>query len=85
LHQRRLFGSQTCSYDEGVEIVPKPYLVTDRIDPYVDVERERIASQLRADGVEDLGLITVTGPRRGQNAGGDSFTTDGRAHVVVLH
>ena len=72
----------TCSYDEGVKIVPKPYLLTHRIDPRVDVEREMIASQLRTAGAQDLALVTVTGPRRGTNAGGDAFTTDGRAHVM---
>jgi membrane-associated phospholipid phosphatase len=72
----------TCSYDEGVELVAKPYLITHRIDPRVDVERELIASQLRTAGAQDLALITVTGPRRGTNAGGDAFTTDGRAHIM---
>ncbi len=74
----------TCSYDEGVKFVRKPYLVTHRIDPRIDVEREMIASQLRDAGAQDYGLVTVTGPRRGSNAGGDAFVTDGRAHVVLF-
>jgi membrane-associated phospholipid phosphatase len=74
----------TCSYDEGVKFVAKPYLVTHRIDPRVDLERDTIASQLRAAGTADLGLVTVTGPRHGHNAGGDAFVTDGRAHVLVF-
>ena len=74
----------TCSYDEGVKFVWKPYLVTHRIDPRIDVERDLIASELRAAGAQDLGLVNVTGPRRGSNAGGDAFVTDGQAHVIVF-
>ncbi len=74
----------TCSYDMGIEFVPKPYLITHRIDPNVDSERELIATQLRAAGARDVAFVPVTGPRRGRNAGGDSFYTDGRAHVLLL-
>lgn len=72
----------TCSYDMGVKFVAKPYLVTHRIDPRVDIEREYIANGLRAAGAHEVGVITVTGPQRGKNAGGDAFFTDGRAHVI---
>jgi hypothetical protein len=74
----------TCSYDEGVKLVPKPYLLTHRIDPRVDDERELIASELREAGAQDVALVTVTGPRHGTNAGGDAFVTDGRAHVMIF-
>jgi LssY C-terminus len=74
----------TCSYDKGIEFVPKPYLLTHRIDPDVDRERELIDAQLRGAGARDVGLILVTGARHGRNAGGDTFFTDGRAHVVLL-
>jgi membrane-associated phospholipid phosphatase len=74
----------TCSYDEGIEIVAKPYVLTHRIDPQVDRERELIDAQLRAAGVSELAFVVVTGPRRGRNAGGDPFFTDGRAHVLVF-
>ncbi|GAC1432735.1 MAG: hypothetical protein NVSMB68_05190 [Thermoanaerobaculia bacterium] len=74
----------TCSYDMGIEFVAKPYLLTHRIDPNVDHEREFIAATLRSAGAADLSMITVTGPRRGTNAGGDAFSTDGRAHVMHL-
>lgn len=74
----------TCSYDMGVEFVPKPYLITHRIDPNVDRERELIAAQLRAAGARDIAFVPVTGPQRGRNAGGDDFYTDGRAHVLLL-
>ena len=74
----------TCSYDLGIEFVAKPYLLTHRIDPEIDNEREYIASQLRGSGAADVGLVTVTGPRRGKNAGGDAFRTDGRAHIMLV-
>ncbi len=74
----------TCSYDEGVEIVPKPYIVTHRIDPNVDKERELIDQQLRGAGARELAFIVVTGASRGRNAGGDDFFTDGRAHVLLM-
>jgi membrane-associated phospholipid phosphatase len=76
-----LWGA-TCSYDMGIEFVPKPYLLTHRIDPQVDHEREFVAQTLRSAGAADLRMITITGPRRGKNAGGDAFITDGRAHVM---
>jgi len=74
----------TCSYDMGIEFVPKPYLITHRIDPDVDRERELIATQLRGAGAREVAFVPVTGPQRGRNAGGDSFFTDGRAHVLLL-
>lgn len=72
----------TCSYDMGVKFVAKPYLVTHRIDPQVDHEREFVAQTLRSAGAKDIDFITVTGPARGKNAGGDAFSTDGRAYVL---
>ena len=74
----------TCSYDAGIELVFKPYLITHKIDPDVDREREMIAAELRSVGARDLAFVPVTGPRRGRNAGGDSFFTDGRAHLLTL-
>ena len=76
-----LWGA-TCSYDMGIEFVPKPYLLTHRIDPQIDHEREFVAQTLRGAGAAELGLIVITGPRRGRNAGGDAFVTDGRAHLM---
>jgi len=74
----------TCSYDLGIEFVAKPYLLTHRIDPNIDHEREYIASGLRGSGATDAAVVTVTGARHGKNAGGDAFTTDGRAHIMLL-
>ncbi len=84
LDPRTPVWAATCSYDEGIEIVLKPYLLTHRIDPDVDRERELIDAQLRGAGDRDVGFVVVTGPHRGRNAGGDAFFTDGRAHVLLL-
>ena len=74
----------TCSYDMGIKFVAKPYLLTHRIDPRIDIEREFVAATLRTAGARDIATVVVTGPRNGRNAGGDSFTTDGRAHVMLI-
>lgn len=74
----------TCSYDRGIEFVAKPYLLTHQIDPRIDAEREFVATTLRAAGAQDLAMVAVTGPRAGRNAGGDSFVTDGGAHIMQL-
>ena len=68
----------TASYDAAVKLVAKPYLLTHRIDPRVDRERDLIASDLQRAGARELAVVTVTGPTQGHNAGGDNFTTDGR-------
>jgi membrane-associated phospholipid phosphatase len=72
----------TSSYDAGVELVPKPYLITHRIDPEIDRERTTIENDLLAAGAKEVGRIVVTGPRQGKNAGGDRFRTDGQACVI---
>jgi len=74
----------TSSYDAGVKLVAKPYLVTHRIDPQIDRERELIAGDLLTAGARPLARVTVTGPTRGKNAGEDSFVTDGVARVLAL-
>jgi LssY C-terminus/PAP2 superfamily len=74
----------TSSYDAGVKLVAKPYLVTHRIDPEIDRERATIEHDLLAAGAKELGRVVVTGPIRGKNAGGDSFRTDGQALVIEL-
>jgi membrane-associated phospholipid phosphatase len=74
----------TASYDAAVKLVAKPYLLTHRIDPRIDRERDLIASDLQRAGARELAVVTVTGPTQGHNAGGDNFTTDGRAHLLVV-
>jgi membrane-associated phospholipid phosphatase len=74
----------TASYDAAVKLVAKPYLLTHRIDPRVDLERDLIAGDLRRAGARELAVLTVTGPVRGHNAGGDSFVTEGRARLLVV-
>jgi undecaprenyl-diphosphatase len=74
----------TSSYDAGVKFVPKPYLITHRIDPEIDRERATIEHDLLGAGAKELGRVVVTGPNRGKNAGGDSFRTDGEALVIEV-
>jgi membrane-associated phospholipid phosphatase len=74
----------TASYDAAVKLVAKPYLLTHRIDPRVDAERDLIAADLERAGARQLAVLTITGPTRGRNAGGDSFFTDGRARLLVV-
>jgi hypothetical protein len=65
-------------------MVFKPYLLTHRIDPQVDRERDLIAEDLKRSGARQVAVLTVTGPIRGHNAGGDSFVTEGRARLLLL-
>jgi membrane-associated phospholipid phosphatase len=74
----------TASYDEGVKLVAEPYLLTHRIDPRVDRERDLVAADLERAGARRLALLPVSGPTRGHNAAGDSFVTDGRAHLLAV-
>lgn len=74
----------TASYDAAVKLVARPYLLTHRIDPLVDRERDLIAADLERAGARELAVLTVTGPTRGHNAGGDSFVTEGRARLLVV-
>jgi membrane-associated phospholipid phosphatase len=74
----------TSSYDAGVKLVAKPYLITHRIDPEIDRERAMIEHDLLAAGARELGRIMVTGPASGKNAGGDDFRTDGQALVIEV-
>jgi membrane-associated phospholipid phosphatase len=74
----------TSSYDAGVKLVAKPYLLTHRIDPQIDRERDLIATDLARAGARELAMVTVTGPIHGRNAGDDRFVTDGRARVLAL-
>jgi membrane-associated phospholipid phosphatase len=74
----------TASYDAAVKLVAKPYLLTHRIDPRVDLERDLIAGDLQRAGARELAVLPVTGPTSGHNAGGDSFVTEGRARLLMV-
>jgi hypothetical protein len=60
------------------------HLPTHRIDPNIDAERALIVTDLTRAGAKELGSTTVVGPLRGSNAGGDTFTTDGRAVILAV-
>lgn len=74
----------TASYDAGIKLIAEPYLLTHRIDPHVDLERDLIARDLRAAGARQLAVLPVTAPSSGHNAAGDTFVTDGRAYLFAI-
>ncbi|HVT61150.1 MAG TPA: LssY C-terminal domain-containing protein [Thermoanaerobaculia bacterium] len=75
----------TASYDAGVKLVREPYLITHRIDPRVDMERDYIARDLLRAGAQEIAVLQITqGPTEGRNAAGDPFQTDGRAYAFVV-
>lgn len=96
-HHTRLWPTQYClvpdcrrvwvataSFDVGMELSPRLYLPTHRIDPALDNERTLIADELMKAGATREGIVTVSPPQHGKNAGGDPFWTDGRAVVLVM-
>lgn len=70
----------TASFDTGLR-----YLVTHRIDPDIDKEREFIKNDLsKTDFIKEIQKIQLVVALTGSNAGGDAFYTDGQAYVIVL-
>jgi membrane-associated phospholipid phosphatase len=74
----------TASYDAGIKFIAEPYLLTHRIDPHVDVERDLISRDLRQAGARQLTVLPVTAPSSGHNAAGDTFVTDGHAYLLDI-
>lgn len=74
----------SASFDVGLELSERLYIPTHRIDPEVDIERTLIVADLTKSGAAREGLVVVSPPVRGKNAGGDPFWTDGQAVVLVL-
>jgi hypothetical protein len=54
----------TASYDAGIKLVAKPYLLTHRIDPQVDHERDFIAGELARGGAHPLIIPSYPLPSR---------------------
>ncbi len=70
----------TASLDTGIK-----WLITHRIDPNIDAERELVFSTLTKAGVVSGSQEFQSVPAQlGKNFGGDEFFTDGRAHVITL-
>jgi hypothetical protein len=77
-------GSATL--DTRVELSRRTGLITHRIGPAVDLERDKLLEDLRRAGeVERLAWIDGFQEKlRGRNGGGDRYYTDGRLAVGVL-
>ena len=70
----------TASFDDGMR-----YLVTHKIRPEIDVERDYIIEQLLAtQSVSEAKEIKLVEPQMGQNQSQDVFFTDGKAYIIWL-
>ncbi len=79
------FGSRpvwvaTASFDEEIR-----YLITHKIDPNIDAERDFIKTELEGTkSVDALRQIQLVQPLRGKNQIGYEFFTDGKAYIMAL-
>jgi hypothetical protein len=73
--------------DVGVEVNPFKGRFTHRINPAIDVERDRIVKELEATGCGELvRYVDVAGAvTEGRNAKGQRFVTDARSAVILVH
>ncbi len=70
-------------FDRGVRF--RSLLPELDLDPYIDIERDRVERELRAAGVvESVETFRIVGERSGRNASGQPFVTDGLALLIVL-
>lgn len=70
----------TASLDSGLK-----WGITHKIDPAIDVERERLFADLEsAQIVKDYQKVAFVPPTLGQNFTGDAFFTDGQTYIIVL-
>jgi len=69
----------TASFDSGIK-----WLVTHKISPDIDTERELLFADLQNAGFVTTGsLETFVAPVLGENFSGDAFFTDGKIYLVV--
>jgi len=68
----------TASFDDGIK-----WLVTHRVSPDLDTERELLISDLKAVGATAEKMPFVT-PELGRTAAGDFFFTDGYLYLISL-
>jgi len=70
----------TASFDSGIK-----WLVTHKISPDIDTERELLFADLQTTGlVAASSKESFVAPVLGQNFSGDQFFTDGKIYVLVL-
>jgi len=74
------------THDIGIHFSPTGRTFTHKIDGRIDLEREKVAADLRFTGrIESLSYVErPDAPRWLSNATGDTLTTDGRIAVMVL-
>lgn len=70
------------SYDEGFKITLRSTLVTHKIGPNLDTEREFVVNSLADQGVRFSHWLNGSAPKQAQNAFGDNYHTDGRLAVL---
>jgi len=70
----------TASFDSGIK-----WLVTHKISPDIDTERESLFSDLQNAGlVATSSKETFVAPALGKNFSGDQFFTDGKMYIIYL-
>lgn len=86
LHEGREVWFGAATFDERVGLSHTTGQVTHHIGPDVDVEREKILSEIRTAGraTEIAWLDDFHDPREGRNGGGDPWRTDGRLGIATL-
>jgi len=80
-----IFGKRlyvgTASYDTRIK-----WLITHKIDPNIDAEREYLFKDLLKSGmILDYQKIQLVGKTTGRNFAGDAFYTDGKAYLIELN
>lgn len=71
----------TASFDEGLR-----YLITHKINPDIDTEREFIREELLKTGlVKSSQQIQLVKPLLGKNQSQDLFFTDGKAYILMIY
>lgn len=71
---------ETASFDDGLR-----YLITHKIHPDIDTERDFIKDELIGTGlVKDEKQIQLVSPMLGKNQSGDQFFTDGKAYIISI-
>lgn len=73
------------THDIGIDFSEKAKTFTHRVDPYVDLERTKVVSDLSFAGcVESVSFMPRPLPDTSFNATGDEIHTDGRVAVLDL-
>ncbi len=70
----------TASFDEGIK-----WVVTHRINPNIDIEREFLFNDLQTTGrLLSIKKVQFVKPELGKNFSGDLFFTDGKLYLIFI-